>query len=93
MSRDGSAPLAMAASGALGVLAGVVAWWIVLYGAAFAISIVTQDVVWGRAVIRTAQAAAVLIGIVGAVRLRSRRAFMVGALVGFVGFELWVLAT
>lgn len=74
----------------LGVVLGVVEWWAVLYGAALAISVVTQDVGVARVAIFGTMVVVVLAGVVCAVRVREARPFFVGAVAGFVGFGLWV---
>lgn len=73
----------------LGVFVGVVAWWALLYKTTLVVSIITEEVWWSRLGVAIVNVGTIVGAAVIAVRERSARAFLIGMLLGLVGF--WAL--
>lgn len=85
-------PAAAISLALLGVLFGAATWWVLLYGAAGIVSMVTQEVWWSQLGIAIANVGAIVTAVVIAVHERPARPFMIGAVLGLIGFWLLVLS-
>ncbi len=87
--RQARTPVAEIVLACLGVFVGVVAWWALLYWTTFLVSTITEEVWWSRLGVAIVNVGTIVGTAVIAARERSARAFLIGMLLGLVGF--WVL--